>query len=156
MLNSKKLLIQAKIIPKLRLAIKEEGKAPVPTGPHRVKIISDGVQNGKDYEGKVVPIVRYIFEENGEQKRYDRPVKNKEGELDYLVQQLSEVPEGSELILEMKKKGIKNYVSVSVVGHSNDIEVGEEEVEGDGEETINVPSPEGVDYPENDLPPSPF
>ncbi len=124
---SKELLVQAKIIPKLRLAIKEEGKAPIPTGPHKVKVISDKTQNGKDHEGKVVPIVRYIFEENGEQKRYDVPVKNKEGELHYLVQRLAEVEEGQEIILEMKKKGMKNYVSVSVVGHTSNVEVGEDE-----------------------------
>lgn len=131
---SKKLLVAANIIPKLRLAIKEEGKPPVPTGPHKVKIISDKTQNGKDHEGKVVPIVRYIFEENGEQKRYDVPVKNKEGELHYLIQKLAEVEEGQEIILEMKKKGIKNYVSVSVVGHSSDVEVDEnEDIHGDEE-----------------------
>lgn len=137
MKNSKALLVQAKIIPRLRLAIKEDGKAPQPTGPHRVKLISDNTQNGKDHEGKVVPIVRYILEENGEQKRYDVPVKNKEGELHYLVQRLAEVSEGQEIILEMKKKGIKNYVSVTAIGDTNDVEVGdEEEVHGGDEEIV--------------------
>lgn len=127
MLNSKELLIKANIIPKLRLAIKEDGKPPIPTGPHKVKIISDSIVNAKDHEGKVAPVVRFIFEENGEKKKYDVPVKNKEGELHYLVQRLAEIDEGQEIILEMKKKGIKNYVSVSVVGHASDIEVDEEE-----------------------------
>lgn len=122
---SKQLLVQANIIPKLRLAVKEEGKAPTLTGPHRVKIISDKTQMGKDNEGKLIPIVRYIFEENGEQKRYDVPVKNKEGELHYLVQRLAEVEEGQEIVLEMKKRGMKNYVSVTVVGHTSDVEVGD-------------------------------
>ena len=125
-------MIQAKIIPKLRLAIKEDGKAPKPTGPHRVKILEDKVQNGKDHEGKVVPVVRYIFEENGEKYRYDVPVKNKEGELHYLIQKLSEFPEGQELIIEMKKKGIKNYVSVTSTDDT-DVEVDEHEVESDDE-----------------------
>lgn len=122
-------MIQANIIPKLRLAIKEEGKAPVPTGPHRVKILSDNTQKGKDREGNIIPIVRYVFEENGEQKRYDVPVKNKEGELHYLIQRLSEIEEGQEIILEMKKRGAKNYVNVSLVG--SDVEMEDEEVEGE-------------------------
>lgn len=130
---SKELMTQAKIIPKLRLATKEDGKAPVPTGPHRVKIISDKLQSGKDSEGKVIPIVRYIFEENGEQKRYDVPVKNKEGDLHYLVQRLAEMDEGQEMILEMKKRGMRNYVSVSMVQHSSDIDMSD-----DGEEEIKV------------------
>lgn len=131
MKNSKALLVKANITPKLRLAIKEDGKPPMPTGPHRVKILEDHVQRGKDHEGKVIDIVRYIFEENGERRRYDVPVKNKEGELHYLVQRFAEVGENEEIILEMKKRGVKNYVNVSVVGHSSDVEVGDEDVEGD-------------------------
>lgn len=137
MKSSKELLVKANIIPKLRLAIKEDGKPPVPTGPHKVKIISDTIQNGKDHTGKVIPIVRYIFEENGEKKRYDVPVKNNEGELHYLVQRLAEVEEGQEIIIEMKKKGIKNYVSVSVIGDSSDIEVGDHDDYTD-EEVVQI------------------
>lgn len=126
MKNSKELLIKANIVPRLRLAIKEEGRAPKPTGPHRVTIIEDRIMNGKNPQtGEIRPIVRYIFEENGEKKQYDVPVKNDAGELHYLVQQLAEFKEGDELIIEMKKRGPKNYVSVIPVEGSNDIELGD-------------------------------
>jgi len=127
MKNSIEILKKANIIPKLRLAIKEEGKAPQPTGAHRVSLIEDKLINGKDEKGNVIPMVRYIFEENGERKRYDVPLKNKEGEVHYLVQRFAEVNEGQELILEMKKRGAKNYVSVSVVGHSSEAEISDED-----------------------------
>jgi hypothetical protein len=127
---SQDLMRKAGILPKLRLAIKEEGKAPVLTGPHTVKFIKDELKNGKDQEtGKIVPIVRYIFEENGEKKRYEVPVKDKSGELHYLVQRLAEIKEGEELVIEMKKRGIKNYVSISQITHSGDVEVDEDEAE---------------------------
>lgn len=124
---SQELLVKANILPRLRLAIKEEGKAPKPTGPHRVTILEDKIQNAKNHKGEVVPVVRYTFEENGEKKRYDVPVKNEAGELHYLVQRLAEFKEGDEIILEMKKKGPKNYVNVTPVDAGTDIEVGEEE-----------------------------
>lgn len=119
------ILKKANIIPKLRLAIKEEGKAPKPTGPHRVTLVEDKLINGKNNDGVVVPMVRYIFDEDGEHKRYDVPLKTADGEVHYLVQRFAELQEGQELILEMKKRGPKNYVSVSVVGHSGEAEVGD-------------------------------
>lgn len=104
----------AKIYPKLRLGTKKEGGGVVATGPHTVKLLEDKITKGVDREsGKVIEVVRYILEENGEQKQYTVPVKNREtGELHYLVQRLSEVNEGETIILEMKKRGIKNYVEV--------------------------------------------
>lgn len=123
MKTSLEILKKANIIPKLRLAIKEEGKAPLPTGPHRVILIEDKAINGKDQNGNVIPMVRYIFEENGEKKRYDVSMKTVDGEIHYLVQRFAEVKEGQELILEMKKRGPKNYVSVSIVGDAHEVEV---------------------------------
>lgn len=112
MKTSKELLVQAKIIPRLRLGNKTD-HGVVSTGPHTVKMIEDKLMNGKDPQtGDIRPIVRYIFEENGEPRRYDVPVKDKAGELHYLVQRLAEVEEGQEIVLEMKKRGVKNYVDV--------------------------------------------
>lgn len=130
MKHSQELMVRANVMPKLRLAIKEGDGAPKPTGPHRVKIIEDKIQKGKDSQtGAPIDIVRYIVEEDGVQKRYDVPVKDKAGELHYLVQRLSELPEGQEIIMEMKKRGPKNYVSVVVVGHADEGEVGDTEIE---------------------------
>lgn len=127
MLNSKKLLVQAHIIPKLRLGNKLPEGGVEPTGPHKVKIINDVIQKGKNHKGQVIDVVRYTVEENGQQKVYDVPVKDNNGELHYLVQRLSEVEEGQEVILEMKKQGIKNYVNITPVVHSSEIEVKDED-----------------------------
>lgn len=116
--NSKALMKAAGVYPKLRLGVRKEGankKISVhPTGPHRVKMVSDKVMRGKDKEtGEAIEIVKYVVEEDGVLKQYVVPVKSREtGDLHYLVQRLSEVQEGQEIILEMKKRGPKNYVEV--------------------------------------------
>jgi hypothetical protein len=77
------------------------------------KLNADGVE---EY------FVRYIFEEAGEKKQYDAPMKAKGGsDPHYLVQALADVAEGEELILEMKKAGVKSYIEVTRV------ETGEQE-----------------------------
>lgn len=135
--NSKKLMVAAKIVPKLRLGVKTE-KGVIPTGPHRVKMIDDKITTGKDVSGKQIEIVQYTVEENGENKIYTVPVKNKEGQLHYMVQHLSEISAGQEVILEMKKAGIKNYVSVLPVNNSKSIEVDDQDVDYGYEESITL------------------
>jgi hypothetical protein len=66
--------------------------------------------------------VRYIFEEAGEKKQYDAHMKAKGGsDPHYLVQALANITDGEELILEMKKAGVKSYIEVTRV------ETGEQE-----------------------------
>lgn len=137
MKNSKELMVAAKIVPKLRLGVKTE-KGVIPTGPHRVKLIEDKITTGKDVSGKQIEIVQYTVEENGDQKIYTVPVKNKEGQLHYMVQHLSEIVPGQEVILEMKKAGIKNYVSVLPVNNSKSIEVDDQDVDYGDEESITL------------------
>lgn len=133
---SKQLMSKAKITPKLRLGVKTE-KGAVSTGPHRVKMVGDKIVMGTDSRtGKEIEMVRYTVEENGETKIYDVKVKNKEGQLNYLVQHLSEIPEGGEVILEMKKSGIKNYISVIPVGGSADVETEEHDFDYGEEEVV--------------------
>ncbi len=160
MKNSQALMKQAGILPKLKLGIKEEGKAPVPTGPHKVKILEDKIKKGKDAQGNIIDVVHYVVEEEGVKKFYEVPVKDKIGNLHYLVQRLSEIPEGQEIILEMKKKGIKNYISVAIIGDQLDIE--DDEVHDGDEITENSPFPEktmvgtnkDIEYPEEDVNPN--
>lgn len=142
---------QAGVLPKLKLGLKEEGKAPISTGAHRVKIIEDKIQKAKDEQGNVIEVVKYILEENGEKKFYQVPVKNKQGELHYLVQRLSEIPEGQEIILKMKKRGVKNYISVAVVGEPTEIEDDQEDLQEEPPTQGAVPT--SVDYPEEDAEP---
>ena len=112
--SSKEIIKKAGIIPDLCLGTREEGHGVKATGPHTIKLLSDKVVKNTDYEtGAEIFVVRYILEEAGEQRKYDVPMKDKKGEIHYLVQRLAEIPEGEEIILEMKKKGIRNYISIT-------------------------------------------
>lgn len=136
MKNSTALMKQAGLLPKLRLGNKTD-KGVISTGPHKVIILEDKIIKGADPQtGKEIELVRYIIEENGEKKFYDTKLKDKNGQLSYLVQRFSEIGEGDEVILEMKKRGIKNYVSVTSLKDNDDIEVDQEE-HNDGEAEIN-------------------
>ncbi len=155
---------QAGILPRLKLGERREGEngkeSVFPTGPHRVKIIEDKIKKGKDHEGKIIDVMHYVLEEDGVKKFYEVPVKDKTGSLHYLVQRFSEVPEGQEIILEMKKRGIKNFISVAVVGEQLEIEDEEATIQVDEEE---LPSPfpkkmvgvnNDIEYPEEDATPN--
>lgn len=134
---SKDLMKTAGIFPKLRLGVKQEGGGVKSTGPHTVKMLSDKIVNGLEREsGKTIQYVKYIVEEDGEQKEYRTRLKHKEtGELNYLVQNLSQVEEGQTVVLEMKKMGPKNYVEVRHVDGSKITDEDQEDVvEPDEEE----------------------
>lgn len=77
--------------------------------------------------GKEIPMVAYLVEHKGERKSYRIRKFNKQGEVNYLVIRLAEVGEGEEVILEMKRKGIKNFVDVSPVTEKNEVEVEDDE-----------------------------
>ena len=127
---SKELMEKAGIMPKLRLGSKQPGGGVKPTGQHRVKILEDKIIRKSDPStGKEIEWVRYIVEDNGPQKYYDTRLKDKDGKLQYLVQNLSEIKEGDEVIFEMRKQGIKNYIEVTPVGHSATVEADEEDDE---------------------------
>jgi hypothetical protein len=112
---SREILLKSGLYPKLRLGIKS-GRGVTPTGPHRVKILEDKIIKKLNTEGAEEYFVRYIFEEAGEKKQYDAHMKAKGGtDPHYLVQALADVKEGEELILEMKKAGVKSYIEVTRV-----------------------------------------
>lgn len=123
MKTSLELLKKAGIIPKLRLGIKQTKGGVQLTGPHKVKILEDKIiRKPHPQTGKETEYVRYIVEENGEKKMYDTKLKDDAGQLSYLVQRLAEIKEGSEIIMEMEKQGIKNYVKITPVGFSASVE----------------------------------
>lgn len=131
--NSKKLMEQAGIVPKLQLAVQKPKGGVISTGPHRVKIISDHIINEVNFEtGKEEPHIVYTVEENGVTKEYHRKVKNKKGELDYLVQRLADLPPGSEVMLEMARRGSRNHIVVIPLNTAD------EAVEEDEEEYIQA------------------
>lgn len=128
---SKQLLSVAGLTPKLRLGNKTS-KGVVSSGPHRVRVLEDKIIKGLDVSGKEIEYVEYILEENGEKKNYKTKLKDRNGKLSYLVQRLAEINEGEEVILEMKKSGMKNFIEVTPVGQSSVVE----HDEGEDEEEI--------------------
>jgi len=114
--NSAEILKKANIVPDLHLAIKTK-KGVQGTGTHQVKMISDRIIKGTDYQtGKERLEVEYLLEENGEKKKYSVPMKDKNGEVHYLVQRLAEVEEGEEIILEYKRQGLKGFIQIERIG----------------------------------------
>ena len=74
MLNSKEILKDANIMPKLKLAIQTQGGGVNGTGVHRVKILADEKRTEIDRDtGKSIDVIRFIFEEDHEKKYYDVP-----------------------------------------------------------------------------------
>jgi hypothetical protein len=130
---SRELLIKAGILPKLRLGIKLDGGGVKSTGPHRVKVLKDAIIKRADpATGKEAEWVRYTIEEGEEKKVYDTRLKDKSGQLSYLVQRFAEIPEGHEVLLEMKKRGVKNYIQVTSINDQSQVEMeDEDEPEGD-------------------------
>lgn len=128
--NSKKLMEQAGIIPKLQLGVQRPKGGVLSTGPHRVKIISDRIINETNFEtGKEEPTIVYTVEENGVTKEYHRKVKNKKGELDYLVQRLADLQPGSEVMLEMARRGARNHIVVIPLDNADEAEEDDDEQE---------------------------
>lgn len=91
----------------------EETGAVVATGPHIIKLVSDSLGKGTDpFTGKERDELHVVVLEGGVEKMWNIPVKNKDGNLHYLVQRLAEFKPGDELVVEMKRKGMKNYIEV--------------------------------------------
>lgn len=112
---------QAGIIPKLRLGIQKPKGGVISSGPHRVKIMSDRIISEMNFEtNKEEPHIVYTVEENGVTKEYHRKVKNKKGELDYLVQRLADLAPGSEVILEMVRRGARNHIVITPLNSSDE------------------------------------
>jgi hypothetical protein len=125
---SREIVSKAGLLPKLRLGIKGS-RGVTATGPHRVRILEDKLIKKMNVDGQEEHFVRFIFEEDGEKKQYDCHMKAKVGnDPHYLVQALAEVEPGEELVLEMKKAGVKNYIEITRVssGATERVEVDEE------------------------------
>ena len=146
MKNSQELLKKANIVPLLNLAQQKEGGGVEGTGPHKVKLLEDKVGKKKDFRtGADIYVVWFIVEEDGIKKRYPVPIKDAQtGEVHYLLQRLGSLKEGTEVVLEYKRKegSVKGYIDVKVSGEDDsgenrELESGEipgsDQVEEDGE-----------------------
>jgi hypothetical protein len=110
---SREALLKSGLLPRLQLGIKT-AKGVKSTGKHTVKVIEDKIiKKSIREEGDDGFYMRYIFEENGEQKQYDTRLREKGGtDPSYFVQAMAAVEPGEIITLEMKKAGIKNYVEI--------------------------------------------
>lgn len=143
---TKEVLAKMGIVPRLRLGEKLEKGGAKSTGPHKVKIISETLKNVKDKEtGKPVQAIEYLLEESGVKKVWVQPLYKfdkvtKTNNPNYLLERLSELNEGEEFILEMKKSGMKNYINVQRLGNSTDVEYVDDDEDGlpEDEETIEA------------------
>ena len=136
--TSKRLVKEAGLHPKLKLFRKDVNSAgnevTVATGAHTVKLVKDKEIRKPNEKNVMTDYVRYLVEENGTLKTYEtRKFKKDTKELSYLILELSDYNEGDVVVLEGKKFGAKNYVSVKpATGSSkqtNDIEVEDEDEE---------------------------
>lgn len=106
-----------KIVPRLNLGSKLAEGGVKSTGPHTVKFLEEPVVVvGKDFiTSKERKELRFIVEENGVNYRWNVPILNKEGQPNYLVERLIDVEVGDERILEMVRKGTRNYIDIRKV-----------------------------------------
>lgn len=115
------------IVPRLSLAVqKTDDKGKVlgveSTGPHRVKFLSEPKNAmGKDpMTSQERQEFHFEVEENGVKKQWIVPMRNKQGEGNYILAKLMEIEVGDEAILEVKRRGPKNYTSVTRIGHDTE------------------------------------
>lgn len=119
----------------LKLAIKLDGGGVKGTGPHSVKLVGCENATNQDYKTRQ-PIkgVHLLFEEGGVQKKYFVPILGDDGKFHYLIERFAGIEEGSELILEYKRKegSVRGFIDVQPAGtgievKDNDIPVVEED-----------------------------
>jgi hypothetical protein len=75
----------------------------VPNGIHKVKIISQKIGKGKNYQGVEVDELQMVITDNGVNKFWNMPLKNEDGNLYYLIEDLENIEINEEFIVEAFK-----------------------------------------------------
>jgi len=135
--------LKSERIPYLQLGVKQERGGVKGTGPHKVKVLDVKDATGQDYKTKEdIKGYEIIVEHEGERKKYFFPALGDDGKFHYLVETFADIPEGSEVIMEYKKKEgtYKGYIDVKPVE-----EVGSQEQELSDED---IPVVEDDEIPE--------
>lgn len=131
---SKELSERAGYAPLLQLFRKKivngEERGVEALGPMHVKFIEEKLKKDLDFEtNQEVEKVWYFFEHEGERKVYKVSVKDRRGNLHYLIPKFREVEPGTELVLEGKRHKGGWHVAVQVVGELQaKFEVDDEEI----------------------------
>ena len=101
-------------MPELKLGI---GSPPKSTGPHKVKLLAGKEVLGRDFKTRAERRdFRILVEENEVKKTYQFPILGEDGKPHYLLIQFANIPEGSEVILEMKREGARTFISMTIEG----------------------------------------
>ena len=113
---------EGKYKPQLQLFTKLEGGGTQSTGAHKVKLVSSKIVKGTDFRTKAEQAeVELTVDENGTNKTYNFPVKNKKGGVHYLVERFAPIKEGAEVILTGTRSGKNWYVDVKVAGGQDNV-----------------------------------
>jgi hypothetical protein len=137
----------------LRLGIKKDGGGVESTGFHKVQLVKEPEITKKVHyhSGKEYQVVLFTLKENGKELVWDVPlykmdkglvVKDEDGNPTeyYLLPNLEPIDVGEFFGLEMKKKGIKNFIEVTYpLNDDTPISDDEEEIDID---TLEVPEDE--------------
>jgi|ERR1035437_888028 hypothetical protein len=75
----------------------------VPNGQHRVKIVSQKLGKGKNFQGVEVEELQMVVTDNGMTKYWNMPLKNEDGNLYYLIEDLENIELNEEFIVEAFK-----------------------------------------------------
>src|SRR3990172_8224726 len=132
MKNVKEAAKTLKLYPKLRLGEKLPGGGVKANGPHTVKITAEPTTTMINKNGKMVKAFKFTVEENGQLYKWLVPLLNEEGEGHYLIERLQDIEVGEEIVLEMKKRGARNYIDITKPGEEDtedEIPVEEEDEE---------------------------
>jgi hypothetical protein len=117
--------------PYLRLGEQLEGGGVKSTGAHTISIKNEKLGMGNNPRtNKEREELQMIVVENGIEKLWNVPVKDEDGGLHYLVQRLAEIEPDEEITVEMKHKGVKNYIDLRKVGEATDKDETGEETDG--------------------------
>jgi hypothetical protein len=105
----------------VELASGDTTTVDVPNGPHKVKIISEKLGKGQSFNGKDQDELQLVITDNGKQKLWNMPVKNEDGTLYYLIEDLESIEIGEEFMVEaVKMKNGKYAKRISKVGHQRE------------------------------------
>lgn len=75
----------------------------VPNGLHKVKILAEKLGTGKSFNGKDQNEIQLEILDNGKPMQWNVPVKNEDGTLYYLIEDLENIAIGEEFYVEAVK-----------------------------------------------------
>lgn len=89
----------------------DETVVDVPNGNHKVRVISEVIGMGKDFNGKDTKQLQLTILDNGKKKEWNMPLTNQDGTLYFLIEKLREIAylDGEEFLVRAKKLKTGKY-----------------------------------------------